>query len=42
MKDPDTYWHVMTGRWIIAHGDVPRVDDRAGVAEDCVAYVRLK
>jgi hypothetical protein len=26
MKDPDTYWHVMTGRWIIAHGDVPRVD----------------
>src|SRR5262249_35461720 len=26
MKDPDTYWHVMTERWIIAHGDVPRVD----------------
>lgn len=24
--DPDVYWHVVTGRWIIAHHAVPHVD----------------
>jgi hypothetical protein len=28
MKDPDTYWHVMTGRWIIAHEDLPPEEKR--------------
>jgi hypothetical protein len=22
-SDPDTYWHIAVGRWIIAHGEVP-------------------
>ena len=26
LSDPDTYWHIATGRWIIAHGAVPRHD----------------
>jgi hypothetical protein len=25
-NDPDTYWHIALGRWIIAHGAVPRHD----------------
>jgi len=25
-NDPDTYWHVATGRWILDHGRVPHVD----------------
>jgi hypothetical protein len=25
-KDPDTYWHIASGRWIIAHGAVPHTD----------------
>jgi hypothetical protein len=24
LVDPDTYWHIAVGRWIIAHGTVPR------------------
>ncbi len=24
--DPDTYWHIATGRWMMAHGDIPRHD----------------
>src|SRR5258706_466820 len=24
--DPDAYWHIATGRWIIAHGAVPHAD----------------
>ena len=23
---PDTYWHIMAGRWILAHGQVPTRD----------------
>ena len=26
LNDGDTYWHLATGAWIIAHGQVPRVD----------------
>src|SRR5438309_11247910 len=26
LGDPDTYWHIAIGRWIIAHREVPRVD----------------
>ncbi|HVM79011.1 MAG TPA: hypothetical protein VMU06_08315 [Stellaceae bacterium] len=26
LNDPDTYWHVATGRWIWAHGAVPATD----------------
>jgi len=23
LRDPDTFWHIIVGRWIIAHGTVP-------------------
>lgn len=26
LGDPDIYWHIEAGRWIVAHLDVPRVD----------------
>jgi len=26
LVDPDTYWHIAVGHWIIAHGAVPRSD----------------
>jgi hypothetical protein len=26
LGDPDTYWHIVTGRWIIAHHAIPHVD----------------
>jgi hypothetical protein len=26
LGDPDTYWHIVAGRWIIAHRAVPHVD----------------
>jgi hypothetical protein len=26
LHDPDTYWHIAVGRWIIAHGEVPQHD----------------
>src|SRR5216683_2908384 len=26
LSDPDTYWHIATGRWIITHGAVPYLD----------------
>ncbi|MGO9774711.1 MAG: hypothetical protein ACLPSW_35165 [Roseiarcus sp.] len=26
LADPDTYWHIAVGRWIVAHGAVPRHD----------------
>src|SRR6266550_1413745 len=26
LGDPDTYWHIAIGRWIIAHGTVPQSD----------------
>jgi len=26
LNDPDTYWHIATGRWIWAHGAVPTTD----------------
>src|SRR5215471_10400567 len=26
LNDPDTYWHIATGRWIWAHVAVPTVD----------------
>lgn len=26
LNDPDTYWHIATGRWIWAHGAVPTID----------------
>jgi hypothetical protein len=25
-RDPDLYWHIATGRWILAHGELPVVD----------------
>ncbi len=27
LSDPDTYWHIAIGRWIIAHRAVPRFDE---------------
>ena len=26
LNDPDTYWHIETGRWILEHHTIPRVD----------------
>jgi hypothetical protein len=26
LGDPDTYWHIVVGRWILAHHAVPHVD----------------
>src|SRR5215472_117568 len=26
LVDPDTYWQIAVGRWIIAHGAVPHTD----------------
>jgi hypothetical protein len=26
LGDPDTYWHIVAGRWIIAHRAIPHVD----------------
>lgn len=26
LEDPDLWWHLTVGRWIMAHGQVPRVD----------------
>lgn len=26
LADPDTYWHLATGRWILEHGTVPKID----------------
>jgi len=26
LNDPDTHWQIAIGDWIVAHGDVPRVD----------------
>src|SRR5690242_1570086 len=26
LSDGDTYWHLATGRWIVEHGAVPKVD----------------
>ena len=26
LGDPDTYWHIAAGQWMLAHGTVPRAD----------------
>jgi hypothetical protein len=26
VADPDLWWHITVGRWIVAHGEVPRAD----------------
>ncbi|MEJ1160079.1 hypothetical protein [Prosthecomicrobium sp. N25] len=26
LRDPDTFWHIRSGEWILAHGAVPTVD----------------
>jgi hypothetical protein len=26
LNDPDTYWHLAVGRWILDHGAVPHSD----------------
>jgi hypothetical protein len=26
LNDPDTYWHIAVGRWMLDHGALPRVD----------------
>ena len=26
LNDPDTFWHIAAGRWMIAHGAVPATD----------------
>jgi hypothetical protein len=26
LQDSDTYWHIITGKWILDHGALPRVD----------------
>lgn len=31
--DPDTWWHIATGRWILAHGKIPTADPFSWSAE---------
>lgn len=26
LQDPDTFWHIVTGQWILNHAQVPTVD----------------
>ena len=26
LRDPDTFWHINVGQWMLQHGQVPRVD----------------
>ena len=26
LRDPDTFWHINIGLWMLQHGTVPRVD----------------
>jgi hypothetical protein len=46
LNDPDTYWHLAVGRWIVAHGAVPHSDmfshtffGRPWIAEEWLAQV---
>jgi hypothetical protein len=38
--DPDLWWHITVGRWIVAHQDVPHVDywNMFGVGKPWLAY----
>lgn len=40
LADPDLWWHVVVGRWILAHGAVPQVDywNMFGVGKPWRAY----
>lgn len=40
ITDPDLWWHITVGRWILAHGEIPTVDywNRFGVGEPWRAY----
>ncbi len=40
VSDPDIWWHLRTGQWIIAHGTVPKVDEFSsyGMGKPWVAY----
>lgn len=40
IEDPDIWWHLRTGQWIIEHGTVPRVDyfSTYGLGKPWVAY----
>ena len=40
LVDPDLWWHITAGRWMIAHGEVPTVDywNMFGVGKPWRAY----
>jgi GNAT superfamily N-acetyltransferase len=40
VTDPDIWWHLRTGQWIVAHGAVPTTDpfSRFGLGRPWVAY----
>ncbi len=40
VTDPDIWWHLRTGQWIVEHGTVPRVDafSTFGMGKPWVAY----
>lgn len=40
VMDPDLWWHIVVGRWILAHGEVPVVDhwNMFGVGQPWIAY----
>ncbi len=40
VNDPDIYWHLATGKWIVEHGVIPSTDpfSQYGQGKDWVAY----
>ncbi|MBT3224462.1 MAG: hypothetical protein HN348_35795, partial [Proteobacteria bacterium] len=40
MSDPDIWWHLRTGQWVVEHGSVPFTDHytQYGFAKHWVAY----
>jgi len=40
LVDPDIWWHLVVGRWILAHGELPAIDhwNMFGVGQPWIAY----